>query len=293
MKNSKTVFHELVEKITLPEHRDEIRSIAFVLMESMFGLTRAEVMSGKVINVSPEDDSRLANWVERLNIYEPVQYIVKQTDFYRRKFFVDHSVLIPRPETEILVSVVLSGASGTAGKPEKRILDIGTGSGCISITLALEWPGSTVYATDVSAAALEVARKNAAAYSAHVNFLEHDIIRETIPFRNLDAIVSNPPYVTKIESADMAPNVLRYEPHNALFVPDNDPLIFYREILRKSKAALASAGLVAVEINEKFGVEVAALFKENGFTDVRILTDLNGKPRVVCGKNAEGAAAHP
>lgn len=292
MKNSKLIFHELVEKINLPEHPDEIRSIAFILIESMFGLTKAEVMSGKFINVRPEDDSRLGDWVERLNVHEPVQYIVEQTYFYRRKFFVDHSVLIPRPETEILVSVVLSSARGIVGKPEKRILDIGTGSGCIPITLALEWPGSTVYATDVSAAALGVARKNAATHNAHVNFLEHDILRETIPFRNLDVIVSNPPYVTRLESADMAPNVLQYEPHNALFVPDNDPLIFYRAILRRSEAALAAAGLVAFEINEKFGAEVAALFKESGFTDVRVLKDLNGKPRIVCGQNPKSTDEH-
>lgn len=285
MKNSKAVFHELVEKITLPEHPDEIRSIASILMESMFGLTKTEIMSGKFINVRPEDDSRLENWVERLNVHEPIQYIVEQTYFYRRKFLVDSSVLIPRPETEILVSIVLSSTIAISRKPGKRILDIGTGSGCIPITLALEWPGSTVYATDVSAAALEVAKKNAAAHNAHVNFLEHDILREKLPFRDLDVIVSNPPYVRRSESADMQPNVLRYEPHSALFVPDNDPLIFYREILRQAKAVLAESGLVAVEINEKFGAEVTALFKENGFTDVQILTDLSGKPRIVCGKN--------
>ncbi len=293
MKNSKAVFHELVEKITLPENRDEIRSIAFILIESMFGLSKADVMSGKFIDVRPEDDSVLGNWVERLNDHEPVQYIVEQTYFYGRKFFVDSSVLIPRPETEVLVSVILSSARGLGGKQGKKILDIGTGSGCIPITLALEWPGSTVYATDVSPAALQIARRNAAAHKTQINFLEHDILRETIPFGNLDVVVSNPPYVTRIESADMEPNVLRYEPHNALFVPDNDPLIFYREILRKAKAALAEAGLVAFEINEKFGAEVAGLFKKNGFTEVQVLTDLNGKPRVVCGKNGEGPAAHP
>ena len=123
--------------------------------------------------------------------------------------------------------------------------------------------------------------------------MEHDILRETIPFVDLDVIVSNPPYVTKSESADMEPNVLRYEPHSALFVPDNDPLIFYREILRKSKAALGEAGVVAVEINEKFGAEVGDLFRRSGFSDVQILTDFNGKPRVVCGNNAKSTGEHP
>jgi release factor glutamine methyltransferase len=293
MKNSKAVFHELVENITLREHPDEITSIAFILLESLFGLTKAEIMSGKLIIVSPEDHSRLRNWVERLNEHEPVQYIVEQTYFYSRKFFVDSSVLIPRPETEILVSLVLIRARGTSRKRGTKILDIGTGSGCIPITLALECPGSAVYATDVSAAALAVARKNAATHNAQVDFLEHDILCETIPFVDLDVIVSNPPYVTKSESADMEPNVLRYEPHGALFVPDNDPLIFYREILRKSKASLGQAGVVAVEINEKFGAEVADLFRGSGFSDVQILRDLNGKPRVVCGNNAKSTGEHP
>jgi release factor glutamine methyltransferase len=285
MKNSRVVFQEIVDKITLRENSDEIRSIAFILMDHLFGVSKTDILAGKMIYVTPDHYSTLENYLARLNASEPVQYVIGEAYFYGRRFLVDRSVLIPRPETEILVRAVLAWTDSASGPPEKpiRILDIGTGSGCLPVTLRLELPVSEVYATDFSPAALEVARKNAAMHLADVTFFESDILTEPIPVADLDVIVSNPPYVTKAEIIKMQENVLRYEPHSALFVPDDDPLLFYRTILLRAKEILSPRALVAMEINEKFGNEVAGLFTQNEFKEVSIIRDIDGKPRVVRG----------
>ena len=186
-------------------------------------------------------------------------------------------MLIPRPETEFLVEEVLKSTSNIPGK----ILDIGTGSGCIAITLAKNLPQKTVIAFDISDEALQVASKNAKQLGANVTFQHVDILKSEIDFQELEFIVSNPPYVAVSEKHAMNRNVLDHEPHLALFVPENDPLIFYNAIAQKGLSALKSGGRIVVEINERFGKEVCDIFIQAGFTNATVIKDLQNKDRIV------------
>jgi len=279
MANSKELFSELVNKIRLPESKDEIESMVYILLENQLGLTRTDVLRKKNLG-----HAELPDWAEiilRINREEPIQYIVGEAAFYGRKFKVDPSVLIPRPETELIIGEVLR-----TYPPEKKglapaIVDIGTGSGCIAITLAKELPDAKVYATDVSAAALMTAVENAERNSAAAQFIRHDILSEELQMAGIDLVVSNPPYVTLDEKAGMKKNVTDYEPHEALFVPDNDPLIFYSAIARAGKKILRPGGKVIVEINERFGKEVWEVFLKDGYHSVLVVKDLAGKDRVL------------
>jgi release factor glutamine methyltransferase len=226
--------------------------------------------------------TRLQEMVDRINQHEPVQYVLGEAEFYSMRLKVDHSVLIPRPETEELVRVVVNHLrDNKIVRP--AVLDIATGSGCIALALASEFPEGTVHATDLSQSALKVAAENNRIVYNRVHFVRHDILTEQLSTQNLDVVVSNPPYITEKEAASMNDNVLRYEPHLALFVPDNDPLRFYRSIAAKAHTALKKGGLVAVEINEAYGNETAALFSAEGFEGVTIVNDLSGKQRIVTG----------
>ena len=282
MKNSKVLFQEVLSAITLKEKREEIQAIAFILLESICGITRIEIMSGRIISYTEETARTLQKFIERVNEAEPVQYVVGEEYFFGRKFQVNPCVLIPRPETEELVRVVLSWAAREKRLTESlRILDIGTGSGCIPITLFHEIGNAEVYATDISNAALSVALKNAELLNANITFIEHNILKEELPVRDLDIIVSNPPYVTEREKGIMKSNVVKFEPHLALFVPDDDPLLFYNEIAARAMKALKVSGLLAVEINENFGNDVSLIFQAAGFKDVAIVNDIADKARIV------------
>lgn len=280
MKNSKTLFNDFVKQITLNESAEEILSIAYLVFENVLRLSRTEILSSKIIEASPSDEGRLLKIADRINQHEPIQYILGEADFFGRKFFVNNSVLIPRPETEELVRLMIDHSKRKNGL---KILDIGTGSGCIPTTLALEIPGSKVYATDVSEGALTVAEQNAKRNDASVEFIHHDILKEPIPLEGLDIIVSNPPYISKSEMQEMRHNVVDFEPHLALFVPNDDPLLFYRAIISKSRSALNKGGVLAFEINERFGKDVADLFLTSGFKEIKIHKDLSGKDRIVTG----------
>ncbi len=273
MTNSKTLFHQLQKKITLAEDQEEIKSILSLLFEKEFGLNRTEILAEKEIKTI--DTIALEKQIERINNHEPIQHILGEADFLGRLFKVNSSVLIPRPETELLVQLV---------KEEKlqspTILDIGTGSGCIAISLALEIPSAIVHALDSSEEALSIAKENATQLKSNVNFFQLDILNQSVPLKNLDAIVSNPPYVTEKEKATMNKNVLDYEPHLALFVADNDPLKFYKVIAEKRKQLLKPNGKIFVEINQQFGKEVAELFDNYGYKS-EIIKDMEGKDRVV------------
>jgi release factor glutamine methyltransferase len=283
LKNSKMLFQEVVGRITIPESVGEVKSIVFLLMESVFGLSKNDILMGRPVNAEGTKLAKLETYIQRVNTQEPIQYVLGETSFYGRKFRVNPSVLIPRPETEDLVRAVLSKRNLLAaqGPDHARILDIGTGSGCIAVTLSKEWSGSEVFATDVSPAALSVAAENAELHGAVITFMEHDILALPLPFQNLDIVVSNPPYVTRSESQSMKENVLAHEPHNAIFVPDSEPLIFYNAIARQAKDVLKSQGLVAVEINEQYGHEVANLLTKAGFSDISIGKDIDNKARFV------------
>ena len=277
MRNSKDLFRDLQKQITLSEDTAEVESILYLVLEHIAGITRADVISQKAISLTVKEGQRFEESIKRLNAHEPVQYILGKTDFFGRAFTVNPSVLIPRPETELLIDEILKKTSNVPGK----ILDIGTGSGCIAITLAKELPGKTVIAVDISEAALKTASANAKELSAQIDFRKINILTEDIPFGGIEVIVSNPPYVTVSEQASMNNNVLKHEPHLALFVPDNDPLVFYKAIAQKGLQVLKPDGKVYVEINEQFGKETGDVFRMEGFIMIRIVKDLQGKDRVV------------
>jgi release factor glutamine methyltransferase len=274
MISSKTLFQQLRKKITLNEEEGEIKSILYLLFEKEFGLSRTEILAGKEIeNI---DEAKLEKYVERINNHEPIHYILGEAYFFGRKFKVNPSVLIPRPETELLIQLIREEETNSPS-----ILDIGTGSGCIAISLALEIPTAAVHALDISEVALSIAKENAKQLNSSVNFLQHDILNQTPLLANLDVIVSNPPYITEKEKGAMNINVLNHEPHLALFVPDSDPLKFYKAIAEKSLSLLKPQGKIFVEINHQFGKEVEELFRDHGFEFVEIIKDMEGKDRVV------------
>ncbi len=277
MKNSKDLWTDLRARITLPDDDTEIDSILYLVLEDTIGLTRASVLSRQNIALSVNDQHNLAEIIARINTQEPVQYILGKAHFYGRDFLVNPSVLIPRPETELLVSHALDLLKPVPGK----ILDIGTGSGCIAITLAKALPQKEVFAIDVSENALKTAAINAENLSVRVGFHRIDFLIENLPFTGLELIVSNPPYITEAEKPAMRKNVLEHEPHTALFVPDNNPLVFYEHIAQKGFAALQPGGHVLVEINEQFGHETADVFAQAGFAAICIMKDWQGKERMV------------
>lgn len=276
MTNSKELFSEVVKRINLPEDKAEIESIAYLLLDKKWNLTRTHILTQKQITV---DQAKVDAYIERINTHEPIQYILEEADFFGRSFRVTPDVLIPRPETELLVHEIIRH---TKSIDQPAILDIGTGSGCIAISLALEIPAE-VHAIDVSLNALKVAQENATRLNAAVTFSEQDILKEPITPK-FDLIVSNPPYISQQEKQNLKPNVLNYEPHTALFAPGEDALLFYKVITQRAHQALNPGGSLWFEINEHYPKEVGEILKANGFEDVITLKDWNGKERLVWGK---------
>ena len=277
MQSSKQLYDNLLKQITTYESQ-EAKEIVFWLMEFYLGLRKIDVLGDK----SFEKAIDWTNIIERLNNNEPIQYILGETEFYGRRFLVNDSVLIPRPETEELVKYIIDKQKTQFSVKRKQlsILDIGTGSGCIAISIAKELPNFIVSAYDISKNALETAKKNAELNKADVNFEKVDILKP--PFiRSFNIIVSNPPYVTKQEIYRMQKNVLDFEPHLALFVEDSEPLIFYEAIANFAFNNLTDNGLVAVEINEALGEETANVFRRKGFSEVEIIKDMHQKDRFV------------
>ena len=270
----KPLFDILVNRITAYDYL-EAKEIVFILLNNQWGIERTDLLVGETSNNIDE----LAPLIARVNQGEPIQYILEEAWFYGRRFYVDKHVLIPRPETEELIDYIKKQ------KPEK-VLDLGTGSGCIPVTLSLELSGSAVYAVDKSEGVLEVARKNAKKNQAKVNFEWADILDFQNPFLadRFDIIVSNPPYVKESEKKEMRKNVLDFEPDLALFVPDNDPLVFYRNIGRIGKKHLMPDGQLWVEINAGLGKETRELFESQGYAEVNLIRDFFGKDRFIQAK---------
>lgn len=229
-------------------------------------------------SISPADEALLAADMARLLAAEPLQYVLGFADFYGYRYNVSPAVLIPRPETELLVQ---EGVKAALGLPHPAsILDLCTGSGCIAWTLLRELQDASVTAVDISEEALALARSQGGAPSPR--FLRADILDPEQDMQgSFDILVSNPPYVMDGEKAQMRRNVLDYEPALALFVPDSDPLLFYRAFARWGRRVLLPGGQGLVEINEALGAETAALFAAEGFADVRIIPDLSGRSRIV------------
>lgn len=279
MKNSKAQFYDFINKLKLPDDKEELLSIGFLVFENLFGLSRTEIMSDKSII---DHSEKLQAVAARLNDHEPIQYILGEAWFFGRRFKVTPSVLIPRPETEELVQYVIDFYKRRAST-HLDVLDIGTGSGCIAISLSLNFPSATIVATDISDEALSVAKQNDGANRSAVKFIQHDIINDALPLKQFDIIVSNPPYISNEEKGSMKSNVLQFEPHLALFVSGSDPLLFYRIIARRAKEALKENGMLCTEINAHFGREVSEIFSEAGFRNISVVRDLQGKERIVSG----------
>lgn len=272
--NTRALYQQYTNQLSTIYSKLEAGELTSWLFEHFLGLKRMDVLKNSLIDEVPQ---AMQKAMEELMQQKPIQYILGEAPFYGRTFQVNPTVLIPRNETEELVHMIIK--ENKFATPS--ILDIGTGSGCIPISLALEIPGSHVSALDISEEALAVAQSNAAKLLATVDFYRVDILNEAIPVDNLDIIVSNPPYVKHSEKALMHPNVLEHEPHLALFVYDEDPLLFYRVIAEKAKNALKSGGKLYFEINEALGQETANLLQTQGYQQVQIHQDLNGKNRMV------------
>ncbi|MDR2690720.1 MAG: peptide chain release factor N(5)-glutamine methyltransferase [Dysgonamonadaceae bacterium] len=259
----------------------EIKSLYFLIMESVCRLDTQSVLLGKDAQIFPEEKLIIERIIEDLKKYRPVQYILGETEFYGLKFKVNGQVLIPRPETEELVERILNDF--TVCRSPFTVLDIGTGSGCIAVALAKFLPGAEVYASDISEKALEVARANALNNQTDVRFVRHDIFDgwpENLP-EQLDVIVSNPPYVTPEEKKDMSKNVLDCEPHQALFVPQEKPLLFYERIADLAQVHLRANGRLYFETSAVYGKDTAEMLGSKGFGAVRLFRDISGKERIL------------
>ncbi|MBS1557357.1 MAG: peptide chain release factor N(5)-glutamine methyltransferase [Bacteroidetes bacterium] len=268
--NSKIVFDSIRSSLNALD-RDEAQVVALLLMDYFYGLSLTAILAGE--NVTPKDFSPL---ISRLNRHEPIQYVLGRTHFFNRIFSVNSSVLIPRPETELLIEEILN-----ENDPSSAILDVGTGSGCIAITLKLEMVQAKVYALDVSAEALQTAQHNAQKLGATVQFFRADFLTDRFDMEPVDILVSNPPYIAQSEKILMKENVWQHEPHRALFVPDENPLLFYKAIAEKSNQLLKPGGKIFVEINERLGEEVKKIFEHHGLVNIKMVKDLDGKNRVV------------
>lgn len=249
-----------------------------LVMEECFGLTHTDILLGKDNQISEENQARLLEITGRLLKNEPVQYVLGYADFCGHRFVVRPGVLIPRPETELLVQKALELGHGMDGVTEPEALDIGTGSGCIAVSMALA--GCRVTAMDISEEALEIAMQNAATLNAEVAFVHENILQPSRTAQQWHVIVSNPPYICLHEAEAMERNVLDYEPHNALFVPDTDPLIFYRAIASYAMSHLSAGGWLCLEINQAYPDEMERLLSSFGFKDVTIQKDQYGKDRI-------------
>lgn len=267
----------------------EAEAIALLVLEEQTGYSKAKLKAFPEQELSDAQQDYLNDALTRLTTGEPIQYIIGHTEFYGLKFKVDPSVLIPRPETEELVEWILSDRRGFESLPQNpfSILDIGTGSGCIAITLKKHLPDAAVEAMDISVSALYTAKENAELNQVEVNFIRQDILNmpDTPPSSGEDwrasLIVSNPPYVTITDKTQMHTNVTDFEPHNALFVPEDDPLIFYRAIAEFATQNLKEEGLLFFEINENLGPETVSLLAEKGFSEVTLRQDLSGRDRMI------------
>ena len=278
--SSKTLYaqtYHALEPAHLPAH--ERQAVAQRLLGHYFQLTLADLVVDRVVPAPRAQQQQLATASKRLCQQEPLQYVLGQAPFLGHDFQVSPAVLIPRPETEAWVQHLID----LQLPPGRRVLDIGTGSGCIAITLQLALPQATVLALDNSPAALQVAQANAHRLGASVHFLLKDVLHTPFPEQIWDIIVSNPPYVCQAEQIHMQPQVLHHEPAGALFVPDERPLIFHEKIVAQAGQHLAPGGTLCLEINEAFGPAVAQLLRQAGLQAVHIGQDLQGKDRWVMG----------
>ncbi len=274
-------YQELSLQLSTLYEQSEAANIADWVIEYLTGRRKLDIITGKDIILNGQQRQQLGIITKKLMVHIPVQYVLNETWFAGMKFYVNEDVLIPRPETEELVEWIFTEVRNTKYEIRK-VLDIGTGSGCIPITLKKRIPELNVKAIDVSEGALNVAAKNAISIGVQVYFLRLDFLDENTwsNFGKFDIIVSNPPYIKLGEACTMNVNVLEHEPHLALFVPDEDALLFYKKIAGFAKDHLAENGMIFLEINEALGKDVTELFESKGYKTV-LKKDMQGKDRMI------------
>lgn len=286
-------YSEIWHRIATSYDDGEARAIARILIEELFGLSYADIVCGATEQLSADDTLRLDTAVRRIEQGEPLQHVLGYADFCGNRFCVNGSVLIPRPETEWLVDEGAKLMDGCIASDEtqhkaphspKRILDIGTGSGCIAISLKLRLGDAYVEAWDISEEALRTAQDNADALKAEVVFRKRDALRADNTAAPWDLIVSNPPYICDSERSAMDDNVLLHEPHTALFVPDDDPLRFYRAIARYALLTLNIGGSLLFECNTRYAEATGKMLSDMGFEEVTVSDDCFNLPRFVRGR---------
>lgn len=287
LKNYKTIF---ISELTSIYDEVEAESFFYLSLEKLHNLKRIDLALQPNFELTEIEVDNWNNILEDLKNQKPIQYILGETEFYGLPFLVNENVLIPRPETEELVQLIIV-ESQMIKKETIRILDIGTGSGCIAVSLAKNLPNAQVFAIDVSEKALKVAQKNAEINQVNISFIQTNIL-ETNNLAQLstnnqqsttefDIIVSNPPYVRHLEKEEIKKNVLDYEPHLALFVEDNDALLFYRKIAQLSKTSLIQNGKLYFEINQYLGKETVELLEELEYENTKLLKDIYGNDRMI------------
>ena len=275
LKQYRTYF---IEKLTPLYDVMEAESFFNITLQELRGWKRVDVALNPAAELSSDEIERWNEVLNKLELQQPIQYIFGHTHFYGLDFEVNNNTLIPRPETEELVEWIIHE---NKSRGAIKIVDIGTGSGCIAISLAKNLPNAQVFALDVSGDALVVAKRNADINNVEVTFIQQDILAADALPEIFDIVVSNPPYVRNLEKAEIKHNVLEYEPHLALFVEDDDALIFYRKIALLAKANFTQNGKLYFEINQYLGTEMAQMLEDFGFTNVVLRQDMYGNDRMI------------
>jgi release factor glutamine methyltransferase len=258
----------------------EISALTSIIIRTIFGISRLHRLVLPEYTVSKMQLQRIIRICKELRTGKPLQYILGETSFYNCVIRVNRETLIPRPETEELVDLIVKEHRGFTG----TILDVGTGTGCIAIALAVNIPGSKITGIDISEEAIKTAKENAILNSVQITLIVADIFNAELSLpEKVDIIVSNPPYIRESEKQFIAKNVLDFEPHMALFVPDSDPIIYYRAIVRFAVNILKPAGKIYFEINEAMGKSIFQLLESSGYSGIEIVKDINGKERIIKG----------
>lgn len=272
----KTIAKKITEGLSSHYPTGEVTALTRIIAIELLGISQMAFYMKDDIALTAEQATLLDSAIARLQQHEPIQYILGYSDFCGLRFKVTPATLIPRPETSELVEWIASEATGN-----EKILDIGTGSGCIAVSLANKLQHCNVSAWDISADALAVAEENSKTNGCNVTFRQVDILAYQPQGELFDIIVSNPPYIRDLEKSGMEANVLDWEPHTALFVPDSDPLLFYRTIAQKGKEMLRNGGKLYFEINREFGKETCSMLTELGYTDIELRKDFAENDRMI------------
>ncbi len=280
-------YTQLMYKLFELYDEREAKNISEWIIENITGQKKIDRIVNKKFPLNEHQQQLLQSYTDQLLNHKPVQYVVQEAWFCGMKLFVDENVLIPRPETEELVNWIIADSAPhfaeLKNNTEHFVLDIGTGSGCIAVALKKRFPNASLFAVDISLSALDIAERNAEIHNTPIHFYHFDILNrdEWLDVPKIDIITSNPPYIMKNEAKQMRRNVLQYEPHTALFVPNNDAMIFYKNIAVFGVEHLKENGKLFLEINEASGKDVSSLLLQFGYKNIELRKDLQGKERMV------------